>query len=66
MAGESGLTDVFAEELEQALKIIAVLPGAGTLCVESPARGVRRIYLRRIDAHLYYTFDDERVLVRAL
>jgi len=59
-------TEVFSEELEQALKIIATLPGAGTLYVQSPVPGIRRVYLRRIDAHLYYTFDDERVLVRAL
>ena len=47
--------DVFAEELEQALKVIAALPGAGTLYAQSPVPGVRRIYLRRIAAHLYYT-----------
>jgi plasmid stabilization system protein ParE len=59
-------TEVFSEEFEQALKVIAVLPGAGTLYRQSPVPGVRRVYLRRIDAHLYYTFDDERVIVRAL
>ena len=59
-------TEVFSEELEHALKIVAALPGAGTLYAQSPVPGVRRVYLRRIDAHLYYTFDDERVLVRAL
>ena len=58
--------DVFADDLDQALKIIAVLPGAGALYTQSPVPGVRRIYLRRIDAHLYYTFDDEHVIVRAL
>jgi plasmid stabilization system protein ParE len=59
-------TEVFAEELEQALKIVAALPGAGTIYAQSPVPGVRRVYLRRVDAHLYYTFDDARVLVRAL
>jgi hypothetical protein len=38
--------DVFTEELEQALQIIAVLPGAGTLYAQSPVPGVRRVYLR--------------------
>ena len=56
----------FAEKLDQALRIVAALPGAGTLYVQSPVRGVRRVYLRRLDAHLYYTFDDESVIVRAL
>jgi len=58
--------DVFADELEQTLKIIAVLPGAGTPYTHSSVRDVRRVYLRRIDAHPYYTFDNARVIVRAL
>ena len=53
-------------ELEQALKIVARLPGAGTLYAQSPIAGVRRIYLRRVVAHLYYTFDDDEVIIRAL
>lgn len=57
---------MFTEELEQALRIIAALPGAGSLYAQSPVPGVRRVYLRRVDAHLYYTFDDVRVIVRAL
>lgn len=59
-------TEIFAEELEQALKVIAILPGAGTLYQRSPVRGVRRVYLRRTALHLYYTFDDNEVIVRAL
>jgi hypothetical protein len=55
-----------AEELEQALKIVAMLPGAGTVYSALPVPGVRRIYLRRLALHLYYTFNDEAVLVRAL
>jgi hypothetical protein len=34
--------EVFVEELEQALKVVAVLPGAGTLYARSPIPGVRR------------------------
>ena len=58
--------EVFVEELEQALKVIAVLPGVGTPYAKSPIPGVRRVYLRRVALHLYYTFDDDVVLVRAL
>jgi hypothetical protein len=58
--------DVFAEELEQALQIITALPGAGTFYAQSPVPGVRRVYLRRVAAHLYYTFDSDEVIVRAL
>jgi hypothetical protein len=59
-------SDVFAEELEQPLKIITTLPGAGTVYPQSPVPGVRRVYLRRVAAHLYYTSDDTQVTVRAL
>jgi len=59
-------TDVFTEEVEQALKIVATLPGAGTPYAQSPVSGVRRIYLRRVVAHLYFTFDDDEVIIRAL
>ena len=58
--------EAFAQELEQALKIVALLPGAGTVYAASPVSGVRRVYLRRVGLHLYYTFDDDTVLVRAL
>jgi plasmid stabilization system protein ParE len=58
--------EVFAEELEQALKILAMLPGAGTVYASSPVPGVRRVYLRRVALHLYYTFDDDVVIIRAL
>ena len=58
--------EVFAEELEQALKIVALLPGAGTVYTASPVANVRRVYLRRVSLHLYYTFDNDIILVRAL
>ena len=58
--------DVFVEELEQALKIVALLPGAGSIYMRSPIPDVRRVYLRRVALHLYYTFSDDEVIVRAL
>ena len=48
------------------MKVIAVLPGAGTAYAKSPVSGVRRIYLRRVALHLYYTFDEDEVIIRAL
>jgi plasmid stabilization system protein ParE len=57
---------VFAEELAQAIKIVAMLPGAGTPYAQSPVPGVRRVYLRRVAAQLYYTFDEDEVIIRAL
>ena len=58
--------EVFAKEFEGALRILTALPSVGTPYTQSPVAGVRRIYLRKLAAHLYYTFDDDEVLVRAL
>ena len=59
-------TEIFASELEATLEIIARLPGAGRLYTEAGVRGLRRLYLSKIACHLYYTFDDEEVIVHAL
>jgi len=57
--------EIFAAELEQAVKILAVLPGAGTPYAAAEVPGLRRLYLEKVAHHLYYTFDDEQVIVRA-
>jgi plasmid stabilization system protein ParE len=59
-------TEIFATELEHALKVLAVLPGAGTSYTKAGVVGLRRLYLRKIDCHIYYTFDEHEVIVRAL
>jgi plasmid stabilization system protein ParE len=59
-------TEVFANELEAALQVVALLPGAGTLYTEAGVVGLRRVYLPKIACHLYYTFDERLVIVRAL
>ena len=58
-------TEVFAMEFEAALRILALLPGAGTLYTKTGPVGLRRLYLPKIACHLYYTFDDHQVIVRA-
>jgi plasmid stabilization system protein ParE len=58
--------ELFATELEAAIQMIAVLPGAGTPYVDAGVTGLHRVYLRRISCHLYYTFDDREIIVRAL
>jgi hypothetical protein len=45
--------DVFTEELEQALQIIAALPVSEPCTLSLPFPGVRRVYLRRVGLHLY-------------
>lgn len=59
-------TDIFATELEEAVKVLSVLPGAGTLYPLAGVDGLRRIYLRKVACHIYYTFDEHEVIVRAL
>ena len=58
--------ELFAAELEEAVKILALLPGVGSPYPRVGVADLRRIYLRRAACHLYYTFDDEQVIVRAL
>ena len=59
-------TEVFASEFEEAIRVLALLPGAGTLYPQAGLVGLRRFYLRKVACHLYYTFDEEEVIVRAL
>jgi plasmid stabilization system protein ParE len=59
-------TDIFATELEQALNVLAVLPGAGTSYPRAEVAGLRRTYLRKVACHIYYTFDEHEIVVRAL
>ena len=66
MDGKSAHQDLFATEIETAIRIVAVLPGAGSPYRKSQTPDVRRLYLRKIACHLYYTFDDDEVIVRAL
>ena len=58
--------DLFACEIEDAVQILALLPGAGTPYTLSDTPNLRRIYLRKLACHLYYTFDDTEVVVRAM
>jgi plasmid stabilization system protein ParE len=58
--------ELFATELESAVRVLAILPGAGTPYRLAAIPELRRLYLRGIGCHVYYTFDDDEVLVRAL
>ena len=42
--------DVFVTEFEEALRILAWLPGAGTSYTQVPVAGLRRIYVRNLPA----------------
>jgi plasmid stabilization system protein ParE len=57
--------DLFAAELEAAVQVLATLPGVGTPYIQVRVPGLRRLYVRKLTCHLYYTFDDDEVIVRA-
>ena len=59
-------TELFASELEHAFRVVALLPGAGTPYPQAAVAGLRRVYVGKIACHLYYTFDEHEVVVRAL
>jgi plasmid stabilization system protein ParE len=57
--------DVFVAEFEEALRVLAILPGAGTAYPQAGTPGLRRLYVQKVACHLYYTFDESDVIVRA-
>ncbi len=58
--------ELFATELEHAVQILALLPGAGTPYAQTDVKDLRPLYLRKLACHLYYTFNDDEVIVRAM
>ena len=58
--------ELFEDELGSALNLLALLPGIGTPYELSPGPGVRRLYLDKIACHLYYSYDDEQVIIKSL
>ena len=59
-------TEILAAEIEEVLRILALLPGAGTPYTESRLVDLRRLFLRRIDCHLYYAFDEHEAVLHPL
>jgi plasmid stabilization system protein ParE len=58
--------ETFVSELEDAFRVLALLPGIGTAYTNAGVIGLRRLYVRKLTSHRYYTFDDDEVIVRAL
>jgi plasmid stabilization system protein ParE len=56
---------VFATQFERTIEIVAALPGAGTPYPIADTPALRRLFVRKLNCHLYYTFDDKEVIVRA-
>ena len=53
----------FADEFDQAMKVLALLPGAGISYPQAGVDGLRRIYVPKVACHLYYTFAEAEVIV---
>ncbi len=58
--------DLFAAEFEDVLRVLELLPGSGTPYPQAGIPGLRRIYLPKVACHLYFTFDEHEVIVRAM
>ncbi len=58
--------EIVEGDLEAALDILSSSPGIGSPYVQAPIPGVRRFYLDRLTCHVYYTHDDENVIIRAV
>jgi plasmid stabilization system protein ParE len=61
-----GHAEILSEEIENALRILQVLPGIGTRQERAGIPTLRRVFLEKIGCHLYYSFDDHEVIIRAL
>jgi len=60
-----GAKEILADEIEQTVRFLAWMPGAGTLYPQARIAGLRRLYVRRASSHLYYTFTPGAVTIRA-
>lgn len=62
----SARPEILHDDLESALKLLSAVPGIGSRYPSAPVPGVRRFYLERLMSHLYYTFDEQELIIRAL
>lgn len=62
----SVLPEILDHDLAEAVRMLAIVPGIGSVYRSSPIVGVRRLYLDRLTSHLYYTYDEREVVIRAV
>jgi hypothetical protein len=58
--------EILQHDLGEAMQMLSVLPRIGSLYPAAPITGVRRLYLERLTSHLYYTYNEREVVIRAL
>jgi plasmid stabilization system protein ParE len=62
----SAYPEILQHDLDKAITTLSVVPGIGSHYPSAPIPGVRRLYLERLMSHLYYTYDEREVVIRAL
>jgi plasmid stabilization system protein ParE len=62
----SSRPEILHHDLDAAVKLLSAVPGIGSLYPAAPIPGVRRFYLERLMSHLYYTYDQRELVIRAL
>lgn len=58
--------EILQQDLEEAIGMLSLLPGIGSLYPTPRIPGTRRFYLERLTSHLYYTSDESELVIRAL
>ncbi|HVG07480.1 MAG TPA: hypothetical protein VNM67_07225 [Thermoanaerobaculia bacterium] len=58
--------EILDHDLAEAVRMLSIVPGIGSIYRSSPIAGVRRLYLERLMSHLYYTYDEREVVIRAM
>lgn len=62
----SARPEILDHDLGEAIRTLSVLPGIGSPYRTTSIPGVRRLFVERLTSHLYYTYDDREVVIRAL
>ena len=61
----TGRPEIVAEEIDEAIALLSVLAGVGAPYPRPRLPELRRLYLRSLTSHLYYTVREDEVIVRA-
>lgn len=62
----SARPEILDHDLSEAIKMLSVVSGIGQPYPAAPMSGVRRLYLERLMSHIYYTYDEREVVLRAV
>jgi plasmid stabilization system protein ParE len=57
---------ILAKDIAEAFSLLAVLPSVGAPYEHSRIGDLRRLHLRKLSSHVYYTFDETEVIVHAI